>query len=209
MRKGRKEKTKVAQLRECSSASYGGIVVVIIGMLPMMPAYPISSCSQLQVPGLAIYRNGSCFPLENYNVLAEIVEEDICAGSSNLLCMSSSTGDMSNVRIRSAASALLKGGTLVSEPCSKCGGVQVKLAQKISCINCGYEKAIPSEEQKTTTAEAMVSDLHGSADIIENKIGEIASNLRDDKDIAAQRQKAELLEIYLSILERLRALSAK
>ncbi len=123
--------------------------------------------------------------------------------------MSSVSSDADSTRIRSAASALLRGGTLVSDPCSKCGGVQVKVAQKTSCINCGYEKTAQSEVQNTTTSEPKVTSLRISEEIVENKIGEIASYLKDDKDIAVQRQKAELLQVYLNILERLKALSAK
>lgn len=122
---------------------------------------------------------------------------------------SSSATDVGGGRIKSAASALLKGGTLVSEPCPKCGGVQVKLADKTSCINCGYESA-PKEEQKTTAApQAKTAGLGASAATVESKIVELASDLRDEKDTAVQRQKAELLEAYLRILEKMRALSAR
>ncbi|HEX6561735.1 MAG TPA: Sjogren's syndrome/scleroderma autoantigen 1 family protein [Nitrososphaera sp.] len=120
--------------------------------------------------------------------------------------------DTGGTRIKSAASALLKGGTLVSEPCPECGGVQVKLADKTSCINCGYQSA-PKEEQKkegqAPPAQIIVGSLGASAAIIEAKIAELASGLKDEKDTATQRQKAELLEAYLRILERMRALSAK
>jgi UPF0148 protein len=121
--------------------------------------------------------------------------------------MSSSASDAGGARIKSAASALLKGGTLVSEPCPKCGGVQVRLADKTSCINCGYESA-PKEEQRATPP-AQAAGPGTSAAIIESKIAELASGLKDEKDTAVQRQKAELLEAYLRILEKMRALSVK
>ncbi|MEO9362945.1 MAG: Sjogren's syndrome/scleroderma autoantigen 1 family protein [Nitrososphaera sp.] len=125
--------------------------------------------------------------------------------------MSSSASDAGGARIKSAASALLKGGTLVSEPCPKCGGVQVKLADKTSCINCGYESAPKEEQQKVVVAvpPAQTVSPGTSAAIIESKIAELASGLKDEKDTAAQRQKAELLEAYLRILEKMRALSVK
>jgi uncharacterized Zn finger protein (UPF0148 family) len=123
----------------------------------------------------------------------------------------SSATDAGGVRIKSAASALLRGGTLVSEPCPKCGGVQVKLADKTSCINCGYEST-PREEQKaaaTASQQAEVAGLGASAAIVEAKIAELASDLKDEKDTAVQRQKVELLEAYLRILEKMIALSAR
>jgi uncharacterized Zn finger protein (UPF0148 family) len=125
---------------------------------------------------------------------------------------SSATADAGGVRIKSAASALLKGGTLVSEPCPKCGGVQVRLAGMTSCINCGNESVPQEEQQKVAvvpSAQAATTGLGPSAAIVEGKIAELASELRDEKDTAIQRQKAELLEAYLRILEKMRALSAK
>ncbi|UVS69332.1 Sjogren's syndrome/scleroderma autoantigen 1 family protein [Nitrososphaera viennensis] len=112
-------------------------------------------------------------------------------------------------RIKSAASALLKGGTLVSEPCPKCGGVQVRLADKTSCINCGYENAAKGEQKTTTAPQVQAAGLGASAAIVEGKIAGLASELKDEKDTAVQRQKAELLEAYLRILEKMKALSAK
>ena len=55
----------------------------------------------------------------------------------------------------------------------------------------------------------IVGSLGASAAIIEAKIAELASGLKDEKDTATQRQKAELLGAYPRILERMRALSAK
>ncbi|HVX03323.1 MAG TPA: Sjogren's syndrome/scleroderma autoantigen 1 family protein [Nitrososphaera sp.] len=117
----------------------------------------------------------------------------------------------SGARIKSAASALLKGGTLVSEPCPKCGGVQVKAADRTSCINCGNETSALEQEQminaRDSTTTAPEPGFAASAAIIEYKISELASGLRDEKDMAIQRQKAELLEAYLRIFEKMRALA--
>lgn len=127
---------------------------------------------------------------------------------------SSSSGNGGGARIKSAAAALLKGGTLVGEPCRKCGGVQVRTGDITSCINCGNEAIIapPEQEgqkQKAETQAAISSGLGAPAGIIEHKISELALELRDEKDTAIQRQKAELLEAYLRILEKMRGLAAK
>ncbi len=107
-------------------------------------------------------------------------------------------------RIKSAAAALLKGGTLVSEPCGKCGGVQVRIAGKVSCVNCGNEAA---PEQKEALQKP--SSMADSEKILEDKISALVSELKEEKDTAVQKQKAELLETYLRILEKMRALAAK
>lgn len=43
----------------------------------------------------------------------------------------------SSSNIKSAADLLLKGGTLLSDSCAKCGGVQVRYKEDILCVSCG------------------------------------------------------------------------
>lgn len=128
----------------------------------------------------------------------------------------------SAARIRSAASLLVKGGTLTNEPCPKCGGVQVRLADKTTCINCGNEvkagaataaAAIaqpPKAEEKTAPAPQAPSspNLSSAASLIEEKIALLAAEIRSESDISLQKQKAELLESYLRILEKTKSLAA-
>jgi UPF0148 protein len=129
----------------------------------------------------------------------------------------------SAARIRSAASLLVKGGTLTSEPCPKCGGVQVRLADKTTCINCGNEvkagaataaaAAIaqpPKAEEKAAPAPQAPSspNLSSAASLIEEKIALLAAEIRSESDISLQKQKAELLESYLRILEKTKSLAA-
>jgi uncharacterized Zn finger protein (UPF0148 family) len=127
----------------------------------------------------------------------------------------------SAARIRSAASLLVKGGTLTNEPCPKCGGVQVRLADKTTCINCGNEvkagaaaAAIaqpPKAEEKAAPAPQAASSpnlLSSAASLIEEKIALLAAEIRSESDISLQKQKAELLESYLRILEKTKSLAA-
>jgi UPF0148 protein len=121
-----------------------------------------------------------------------------------------SEDDDNNTRIRSAASLLVKGGTLTSEPCPKCGGVQVRFADKTTCINCGNEikKGAPPKtkgEEKISSAHASTG-LAAAASIIEEKIVVLAAEIKSEDAVLLQRQKADLLEIYLRILEKTRSL---
>jgi uncharacterized Zn finger protein (UPF0148 family) len=124
--------------------------------------------------------------------------------------MASSSED--NVsRIKAGASLLASGGTLTSEPCHKCGGVQVRLGEKITCINCGNEvntsRTQPKEEREEVAAPVRRSALLASVvTLIEEKVALIASEIRVENDISMQRQKAELLERYLGILEKAKSL---
>jgi uncharacterized Zn finger protein (UPF0148 family) len=122
--------------------------------------------------------------------------------------MASSEDNVS--RIKTGASLLASGGTLTSEPCQKCGGVQVRLGEKITCINCGNEVNTARAQPKAERGEA--APVRGSAlltsvvSLIEEKVALIASEIRVENDLSMQRQKAELLERYLAILEKTKSL---
>jgi uncharacterized Zn finger protein (UPF0148 family) len=125
--------------------------------------------------------------------------------------MASSEDNVS--RIKAGASLLASGGTLTSEPCHKCGGVQVRLGEKITCINCGNEvntaRTQPKAEREEVAAVAPVRRpalLASVVTLIEEKVALIASEIRVENDISMQRQKAELLERYLGILEKAKSL---
>lgn len=113
-------------------------------------------------------------------------------------------------RIKTGASLLANGGTLTSEPCSKCSGVQVRLGEKITCINCGNEVNTggggggtqPKGERDKAVPVRRSAVLTSAASLIEEKIALLASEIRGENDISMQRQKAELLERYLGILEK-------
>ena len=119
------------------------------------------------------------------------------------------SSDDSAGRIRSAARLLVKGGTLTSEACPKCGGVQVRFADKTTCINCGNEEkagAVQKAEQEKAASALGSAGLASAASLIEEKIAALAAEVRSEGDISTQRQKAELLEIYLRILEKAKSL---
>jgi uncharacterized Zn finger protein (UPF0148 family) len=118
-------------------------------------------------------------------------------------------------RVRSAASLLLKGGTLMKEPCARCGGVQVQFADKAACINCGNEERVTreknigdaEEEGKIAVAHPPVveaANLALAASIIEEKITILAKEIRIESDFFVQKQKLDLLESYLRILEKIK-----
>lgn len=118
-------------------------------------------------------------------------------------------------RIKTGASFLAKGGTLTSEPCTRCNGVQVRLGGKTICINCGNEvKAavgdggrleLEREQEKPSTPRTSQA-LTSTASMIEEKIARLTSDIRTEDDLSLQRQKVELLEKYLGILEKTRNL---
>lgn len=122
-----------------------------------------------------------------------------------------SSEDTAN-RIKTGASLLANGGTLTSDPCPKCSGVQVRFGDKITCINCGNEAKTtttaaasikPKPEQDKVAPPARRSAVLASAiSVIEEKIESLVSEIRVENDISMQRQKAELMDMYLGILEK-------
>ncbi|HEX6281965.1 MAG TPA: Sjogren's syndrome/scleroderma autoantigen 1 family protein [Nitrososphaera sp.] len=121
-----------------------------------------------------------------------------------------SSEDNNVSRIKTGASLLASGGTLTSVPCHKCSGVQVRLGEKITCINCGNEVntsgSQPKAERDKAAPARTSTVLTSAASLIEEKVALIASEIRAENDISIQRQKAELLERYLAILEKTKSL---
>jgi uncharacterized Zn finger protein (UPF0148 family) len=82
--------------------------------------------------------------------------------------MSTDEKDRDSAKLKEAASLLTKGGTLISEPCDLCSGVQVKFRNKVTCINCGNEKSTNSRQQDAQELRreegpvALASDIDGS-----------------------------------------------
>jgi UPF0148 protein len=118
--------------------------------------------------------------------------------------------------VKNAAALLLKGGSLISEPCSKCGGVQVKFKENISCVNCGNRQNIPKMNHHTSASreEYIPSDKDGTSQlhlesvefIIREKILILSREIKDEEDLVLQKQKADLIHVYVRIIERIRAL---
>ena len=101
-------------------------------------------------------------------------------------------------RIRSAASLLVKGGTLTSEVCKKCGGVQVRFADKTTCINCGNEETA-DERQKGEPEKAPMAQgsagLASVASVMEEKDNTPCSSDKAESDVSAQKQKVDRLKL--------------
>src|SRR5688572_15898169 len=56
---------------------------------------------------------------------------------SNRKSVDEENGKKGTSNIKSAADLLLKGGTLLSDSCSKCKGVQVRYKDETICVSCG------------------------------------------------------------------------
>ena len=116
--------------------------------------------------------------------------------------------------IKNAAALLLKGGSLISEPCSECGGVQVKFKESIICVNCRNKRSTEKRSDSNITqnnrppvislnSEPVEVEIAPARFIIQDKVLMLASQIRDEADLTAQKQKADLMDTYLGILQKL------
>jgi uncharacterized Zn finger protein (UPF0148 family) len=126
--------------------------------------------------------------------------------------------------IRSAADLLTRGGTLVREPCESCNGVQIQFRNKLTSKKCGNTRDV---EKRNDTNSSRTSDydkekyrpthdasLKLTSDTYENefhdrlcasvkeRILDLIPDLKINKSISEELTKAQLIEIYLRILER-------
>jgi len=126
--------------------------------------------------------------------------------------------------IRSAADLLTRGGTLVREPCESCNGVQIQFGNKLTCINCGNTREIEKKndtisrstsdydkEKYRPTHDASIKLTSGTYEnkfhdrlctSVKERILDLIPDSKIDKSISEELTKAQLIEIYLRILDR-------
>jgi UPF0148 protein len=118
--------------------------------------------------------------------------------------------------MKDAVSYLLRGGSLLSAPCAKCSGVQIQYKGEIICINCGKQEPVDgiivkpaSEHQVSNAGDQFHDDPSFSSHPFEEKIGErIAEQFKilksEPNDLNSEKQRIELIGMYLDLLDRLR-----
>jgi UPF0148 protein len=103
---------------------------------------------------------------------------------------------------KKAAEMLLKGATLLSEPCPYCSGVRVMKEGQALCISCGREpekKIIPNEPQKQKKKSLLEETL-------DKKIESLSKELEKEKDHDKQQ---EILKSINSVLETIQKIKYK
>lgn len=109
--------------------------------------------------------------------------------------------------MKNAAEFLLKGGTLLSEPCEKCSGIQVKKNDEIKCIICG--NTISPADNKTKEIEKIVefdyrNKMFGK---IGKRLLELINGIGSDKNLAEEEQRLRVIDTYIIILEKIKLLN--
>ncbi len=135
--------------------------------------------------------------------------------------------------IKGAADLLLKGGTLLSTSCAKCGGVQVRYKEETVCVSCGRKiKEANNGTQQIEVEELQHQNQHPIQDsnlsnvskiptiddfsiskttntkIIIEKINFLISTLVNENDILIQNTKLDLISKYLEVIDKLKIISS-
>lgn len=108
--------------------------------------------------------------------------------------------------MKNAAEFLLKGGTLLSEPCEKCSGIQVKKNDEIKCIICG--NTISPADNKTKETEKIVEFDYRNKMVekIGERLQELITGIGSDKNFAEEEQRLRVIDTYIIILEKIKLL---
>lgn len=135
--------------------------------------------------------------------------------------------------IKGAADLLLKGGTLLSTSCAKCGGVQVRYKEVTVCVSCGRkikeanngtqqieEEQLQHQNQHShknsnlsnvskmpTVFDSSISKTTNTKIIIE-KINSLISTLENENDILIQNTKLDLISKYLEVVDKLKIINS-
>jgi uncharacterized Zn finger protein (UPF0148 family) len=135
--------------------------------------------------------------------------------------------------IKGAADLLLKGGTLLSTSCAKCGGVQVRYKEETVCVSCGRKiKEANNGTQQIEVEELQHQNQHPIQDsnlsnvskiptiddfsiskttntkIIIEKINFLISTLENENDILIQNTKLDLISKYLEVIDKLKIINS-
>jgi len=103
---------------------------------------------------------------------------------------------------KKAAEMLLKGATLLSEPCPYCSGVRVMKEGHALCINCGREP----EKKEATIEVKQQTEKTGLEITLEKKLSELSKELEQETNHEKQQ---EILRSINSLIETTKKLQHK
>ena len=106
--------------------------------------------------------------------------------------------------MKNAADFLLSGGTLLSEPCNKCSGIQIRKNNEIKCIICG-NTTLP--ENNTTKEVEKVVDCNYADQLrgkITKRLNDLLNNIGSDKNLVEEEQRLRVIDNYIRILEKIK-----
>ncbi|HEX2305267.1 MAG TPA: autoantigen p27 domain-containing protein [Nitrososphaeraceae archaeon] len=118
------------------------------------------------------------------------------------------SGDKYKENLKDAAEFLVKGGTLLSESCEKCNGIQVKKNSIITCIICGNKTTVEKPKPTKDIDETVQSGTGISiSEKIAKRLGELIMSIGSDKNLDEEEQRLRVIDNYIKILEKIKFLN--
>ena len=105
--------------------------------------------------------------------------------------------------LKDAAEFLLKGGTLLSEPCEKCSGIQVRKNNETKCIICGTKTSTETQvpEKDLSSSEQLIYKDNINVKI-GNRLAELIDKIGTDTNLIEEEQRLRVIDYYIKILEK-------
>ena len=104
---------------------------------------------------------------------------------------------MNNELTKKAVEMLLKGATLLKEPCPYCSGVRVMKDGHALCVNCGKEPKVVQPEkikpEKTSTIE-----------ILEKKLEKLSKELEVETDYEKQQNILKSINSLIETIQKVK-----
>lgn len=91
---------------------------------------------------------------------------------------------------------LLKGATLLSEPCPYCKGVRVMKDGHALCVSCGKE---PTEEKAGISKPEL-----STKEILEKKLKSLSEDLEKEKNPERQQEILKSINLLIETIEKLK-----
>jgi UPF0148 protein len=111
---------------------------------------------------------------------------------------------MSKDLTKRAVEMLLKGATLLGEPCPYCKGVRVMKDGYALCVNCGKEPEIAISNDVISHEEDSNPQKLDSSKILEKKLEKLSHDLENEGDHAKQQEILKSINSIVEILGKLK-----
>jgi uncharacterized Zn finger protein (UPF0148 family) len=115
------------------------------------------------------------------------------------------SNDQYRENLKHAAEFLIKGGTLLSESCEKCNGIQVKKNNEITCIICGNITVL-EKTKPTKDIDSIVQVEYSMSEKIGKRLKELIIDIGSDKNLGEEEQRLRVIDNYIKILEKIESL---
>ena len=107
---------------------------------------------------------------------------------------------MSKDLTKKAVEMLLKGATLLSEPCPYCKGVRVMMSGDALCVSCGKKP----EKSHVEPKEEKQEESPPAVKILEEKLQSLSKELEQEKDHEKQQQILKSINSLIESISKLK-----